>query len=120
MSGEAKKGHDVHAIGKESKNPAVSRQIFSSIAVTISSSKGVKHKAGPNSPKKIASIVVKRIPRVNVLHLALLAINAADRTTSQAYAKTANSVVSEKRYMSLTSPSRTSQKAVTMKAITFL
>ena len=57
----------------------------------------MRHKAGPNSPKKIASIVVKRIPRVNVPRMALLAINAANRTTSQAYAKTANSVVSEKK-----------------------
>ena len=77
----------------------------------------MSHKAGPNSPKKIASIVVKRIPRVNVPHMALLAINAADRTILQAYAKTANSVVSEKRYTSSTSPSRISSKAETTKAI---
>ena len=80
----------------------------------------MRHKAGPNCPKKIASIVVKRIPRVNVPRMALLAINAADRTILQEYAKTANSVVSEKRYMSLTSSSRTSSKAVTTKAIIFL
>ena len=96
MSGEAKKGHDVHVIGKGKQKSRARRQIFSSIVVTISSSKRVRHKAGPNSPKKIASIVVKRIPRVNVPRMTLLAINAADRTTSQAYAKTANSVVSEK------------------------
>ena len=39
MSDEAKKGHDVHAIGK------------GSAVKTISSRKRVKHKAVPNSPK---------------------------------------------------------------------
>ena len=74
--------------GKQS--PA--KNYFSSIAVTISSSKRVKHKAGPNSPKiKIASIMVKCTPCVNVPHRALHTINAADRTISQVYAKTANS-----------------------------
>ena len=51
----------------------------------------MKHKAGLNSPKKIASIVVKCIPRVNVPRMAPLAINAADQTILQVYAKTANS-----------------------------
>ena len=44
----------------------------------------MKHKAGPNSPRKIVSIVVKRIPRINVPLMALLAINAADQTILQA------------------------------------
>ena len=59
----------------------------------------MKHKAGPNSPKKIASFVVKHIPRVNVPRMALLAINAADQTILQAYAKTANSVVFKKQVL---------------------
>ena len=50
-------------MARESKNPVASHQIFNNIAVTISSSKRVKHKAGPNSPKqKIPNILVKRIP----------------------------------------------------------
>ena len=82
----------------------------------MNSSKRVKPKAGPKS----ANIVVKRTPGGNVPRMALRAINAADQTISQMYAKRANSVVSEKRYTSLTSPSRTSLEAVTAKANTFL
>ena len=120
MSDEAKKGHDMHAIGKGKQKSCGKPSNFQQHSSNHKQQQRGEAQGRSHSPKKIASIVVKRIPRVNVQRMALLAINAADRTTSQAYAKTANSVVSEKRYMSLTSPSRTSQKPVTMKAITFL
>ena len=58
MSGEAKKGNNVHGKGKQKSRSKPS--IFHNIAVTISSSKRVKHKAGPK--QKIPNIVVKRTP----------------------------------------------------------
>ena len=50
MSGEAKKGHDVHALGKGKQQSPGKPSNFHQ--------QRVRHKAGPNSPKKIASIVV--------------------------------------------------------------
>ena len=63
--------------------------------------------------------VAERTPSVSVPRMALHAINAAYQTISQVCAKTEISVVSEKRYTSLTSLNRTSQKAVMTKVIIF-
>ena len=120
MSGEARKGHDVHAIGKGKQKSSSKPSNFQQHSSNYKQQQKGEAQGRSQQSQKDCQYCGKRIPGVNVPRMVLLAINAADRTTSQAYAKTANSVVSEKRYTSSTSPSRTSSKAVTTKAIIFL
>ena len=99
MSGEAKKGQNVHAIGKGKQNSCGKPKYFQhqSSKDYKQQQKGEAQGRSQQSQIKDCHYCGKMHPRVSVPRMALYAINAADQTILRMYAKMANSVVSEKR-----------------------